>query len=171
MFKKFLLATALTTVVAGGAIAHDHGDKKDKMDKSEMNIVEVVTSKDKFSTLAAALTAADLVSTVQSAEGITVFAPTNDAFAKLPEGTLDTLLMEENKAQLQSILKYHVVGSEIMSGDIAMGTSSVATLEGSEVDVTKEDGKVMVDGATVTYADIKAENGVIHVIDSVIMPE
>jgi uncharacterized surface protein with fasciclin (FAS1) repeats len=175
--KKLLLATAAVMAIASApafAGDHSHGDKdyghSHKEMKAEKNIVEIATSKDDFSTLATALTEAGLVETVQDAESLTVFAPTNDAFAKLPEGTLDTLLLPENKEQLTSILTYHVVPSKIMAGDIAMGTTEVETLQGDTLTVTKTEDGVMVDGANVTMADVKASNGVIHVIDTVVMP-
>jgi uncharacterized surface protein with fasciclin (FAS1) repeats len=174
MIKKLLLST--TTVVAlfaasDMALAYNYGENKDKSAKMEKNIIEIATKKENFSTLVTALQAADLVGTIQNAENITVFAPTNEAFAKLPEGTLETLLKPENKEQLQAILTYHVVGSEIMSGDIAMGTSSVATLQGGTIEVTKSENGVTVNNANVIMADVDAVNGVVHAIDTVILPE
>jgi uncharacterized surface protein with fasciclin (FAS1) repeats len=166
MFKKLVFSTAIiASFVAAPAFAGDYGDKK-----ADMNIVEVVTKKDDFSTLATALTEAGLVDTVQNAENITVFAPTNAAFEKLPEGALATLLLPENRDQLTDILTYHVVPSKIMAGDIETGTTEVETMQGDTITVTKTEDGVMVNNATVTKADVRAENGVIHVIDTVIMP-
>jgi uncharacterized surface protein with fasciclin (FAS1) repeats len=115
--------------------------------------------------------AAELVDALKGDGPFTVFAPTNAAFAALPEGTVDTLLLPENKAKLQSVLTYHVVPGNIMAADIADGETEVTTLEGTTLTVTKTADGVMVDGANVTATDIKTTNGVIHVIDAVVMPE
>jgi uncharacterized surface protein with fasciclin (FAS1) repeats len=117
----------------------------------------------------AAVTAPGLVETLKGKGPFTVFAPTDAAFAKLPKGTLDSLLKPENKAKLVSILTYHVLPGKVMSGDVAGKKLSVATVKGSKVSVNATSG-VMVDGATVTTADIGTSNGVIHVIDQVILP-
>jgi len=120
--------------------------------------------------LVAALKAADLVEALQGDGPFTVFAPTNDAFAKLPEGTVENLLKPENKEKLQSVLKYHVAPSKVKSKAIAGNTMTLGTLAGQSVSINGTDG-VKVDGANVVKADIKASNGVIHVIDTVIMPK
>lgn len=99
-----------------------------------------------------------------------MFAPTDEAFAKLPEGTVESLLKPENKDKLVAILTYHVVPGKVMAADV-MGLDKATTVQGSDIMITKSDGKVMVDNATVVATDVKAKNGVIHVIDTVIMPK
>jgi uncharacterized surface protein with fasciclin (FAS1) repeats len=131
-------------------------------------IVDVAVGNPDFSTLVAALTAADLVTTLQGAGPFTVFAPTNDAFAALPAGVLDALLLPENKATLAKILTYHVVSGMVMAADIKPG--NVATVEGSNVKLSTMGG-VMVNKAKVVIADVMADNGVIHAIDAVILPK
>jgi uncharacterized surface protein with fasciclin (FAS1) repeats len=131
-------------------------------------IVDVAVGNPDFSTLVAALTAADLVTTLQGAGPFTVFAPTNDAFAALPAGVLDALLLPENKATLAKILTYHVVAGMVMAADIKPG--NVATVEGSNVKLSTMGG-VMVNKAKVVIADVMADNGVIHAIDAVILPK
>lgn len=132
-----------------------------------LNIVQLAAGNDTFSTLVAAVTAGDLVETLSGEGPFTVFAPTNAAFAALPEGTVETLLMPENKALLQKILTYHVVSGSVTSGDLAAGT--VPTVQGSNIMVSLDDG-VQINGANVIAADVMLSNGVIHVIDEVIMP-
>ena len=131
------------------------------------DIVAVASSTPGFSTLVAAVTAADLVETLQGDGPFTVFAPTDDAFAALPEGVLDALLLPENKDVLAKILTYHVVPGAVMAADVTDG--DVATVEGQTVALSTADG-VTVNGATVVQADVAASNGVIHVIDAVILP-
>ena len=131
------------------------------------DIVAVASSTDGFSTLVAALTAGGLVETLQGEGPFTVFAPTDEAFAALPAGLLDKLLLPENKDVLVAILTYHVVAGMVMSADIMAG--DVPTVEGSSVKLDTGYG-VKVNGATVTTADVAASNGVIHVIDAVIVP-
>ncbi len=133
------------------------------------DIVDTAVKAGKFNTLAAALKAAGLVDTLKGAGPFTVFAPTDEAFAKLPKGTLDELLKPENKAKLTAILTYHVVPGSVTAAEVTKLTHAT-TVNGQRVDIKSAGGKVMVDGATVTAADIKATNGVIHVIDTVIMP-
>ena len=123
-----------------------------------------------FKTLAAALQAAGLVDTLKGKGPFTVFAPTDEAFAKLPAGTLDNLLKPENRQQLTDILLLHVVPSRVFS-DAAGRGATVKTLQGGSVTTKSEAGKVTVNGATVLNADIEASNGVIHVIDTVILPK
>lgn len=144
-----------------------------------MAIVPAVSAQDKdvvdtavgagFNTLVAAVKAAGLVETLKGPGPFTVFAPTDEAFAKLPKGTLDNLLKPENKEKLKSILTYHVVAGKVMAADVVK-LKKAKTVEGSEVKITVKDGKVMVDKANVVKTDVKATNGVIHVIDAVIMP-
>ncbi|MFO0011874.1 MAG: fasciclin domain-containing protein [Planctomycetota bacterium] len=135
----------------------------------EKNIVETAVGAGNFKTLAAALTAADLVDAVKGPGPFTVFAPTDEAFAKLPKGTLETLLKPENKAKLAAILTYHVVPGKVMAKDV-VNVKGAKSLNGQRIDVKVDGGKVMVDGANVVKTDIACSNGVIHVIDSVILP-
>lgn len=133
------------------------------------DIVDTAVAAGTFTTLVAAVTAADLGATLKSEGPFTVFAPSDDAFAKLPAGTVDDLIKPENKAKLVSILTYHVVPGKVMAADIAGKTLQVKTVQGAEIAVDATHG-VTVNGAKVTHADIEATNGVIHVIDTVIMP-
>lgn len=135
----------------------------------DSDIVELAVATDDLSTLVTAVKAAGLVETLQSEGPFTVFAPTNAAFEALPAGVLEMLLKPENKAQLQSVLTYHVVGAEVMSGDLEDGMMA-KTVEGSEATISLNYGKAKVDNATVVNADINASNGVVHVIDAVILP-
>jgi uncharacterized surface protein with fasciclin (FAS1) repeats len=130
-------------------------------------IVDVAAGNEDFSTLVAAVEAADLVETLSGEGPFTVFAPTNDAFDALPEGVLDALLLEENVDVLTSILTYHVVSGEVTSDQVTDG--DVATVEGQSVTLSTENG-VMVNDATVVIADVEASNGVIHAIDAVLIP-
>ena len=134
------------------------------------DIVETAVSAGNFTTLVAAVKAAGLVETLKGDGPFTVFAPTDEAFEKLPDGTVEMLLEPENKEKLVSVLTYHVVPGKIMSSDIAGKTTMVETVEGSELSVDATDG-VKVDEANVISADIEASNGVIHAIDSVVMPK
>lgn len=133
------------------------------------DIVDTAVKAGKFNTLAAALKAAGLVDTLKGAGPFTVFAPTDEAFAKLPKATLDELLKPENKAKLTAILAYHVVPGSVLAADVVK-LSNAATVNGQRVDIKTSGGKVMIDGANVTATDVKTSNGVIHVIDTVIMP-
>ncbi len=135
-------------------------------DMTNKNIVQIASSNPDFSTLVEAVKAAGLVDTLQGAGPFTVFAPTNEAFAKLPKGALENLL--KNKEQLVAVLTYHTVSGKVMSKDIQPG--NVKTVEGASVDVSVKDGNVYVNNAKVVKADIEASNGVIHVIDTVLMP-
>jgi len=134
------------------------------------DIVDTAVGAGSFKTLAAALQAAGLVDTLKGKGPFTVFAPTDAAFAKLPEGTVESLLKPENKAKLTSILTYHVVAGKVMAKDV-VNLDSAETVEGSNVTIKVVDGKVKLDDATVVKTDIECSNGVIHVIDSVIIPE
>jgi uncharacterized surface protein with fasciclin (FAS1) repeats len=133
------------------------------------NIVDTAVQAGTFKTLAQALTAADLVATLKGTGPFTVFAPTDEAFNSLPAGTLADLLKPENKAKLANILKYHVVSGKVMSGDIKPG--NVPTVAGESISVQMKGNKVTVNEANVTKADIAADNGVIHVIDKVLLPK
>lgn len=139
----------------------------DGEDSASKDIVAIAMETESLSTLVAALQAADLVGTLQGAGPFTVFAPTNEAFAALPEGTLDELLKPENKERLVAILTYHVVSGEVMSSDLTDGMT--ATVNGAEVTVNTANG-AQVNGANVVTADVDASNGVVHVIDAVILP-
>ena len=137
------------------------------------DIVDTAVSAGQFNTLVTAVQAAGLVETLKSDGPFTVFAPTDAAFAKLPAGTVENLLKPENKDQLISVLTYHVVSGKIMSADIAGKIAMVQTVQGSKVSVNATDGRynlVMVDAAKVVSADIETSNGVIHVIDTVLLP-
>jgi uncharacterized surface protein with fasciclin (FAS1) repeats len=131
-------------------------------------IVDVAVANGSFKTLTAALKAADLVETLQGDGPFTVFAPTDAAFAKLPKGTVETLLKPENKAELVRILTYHVVPGNVLSSSLKSG--KVKTIEGSNIKVMVDQKGVMINQSTVTTADVKASNGVIHVIDTVLLP-
>jgi len=133
------------------------------------DIVDTAVSAGQFQTLVAAVKAAGLVEVLKGKGPYTVFAPTDEAFAKLPAGTIETLLKPENKDQLVAILTYHVVPAKVMSSDIAGKSAMVETIEGSKLSIDATDG-VMVDSAKVISADIEASNGVIHVIDTVVVP-
>lgn len=137
---------------------------------AKMDIVDTAVSAGSFKTLVAAVKAAGLVDTLKGEGPFTVFAPTDDAFAKLPEGTIETLLKPENKGKLQSILTYHVVAGNVAAADVVKLTSA-ATVQGQNVDIAVTDGVVKIDNANVVKTDIHTSNGVIHVIDSVILPE
>jgi transforming growth factor-beta-induced protein len=133
-------------------------------------IVDIAVADGRFKTLTAALQAAGLVDTLEGAGPFTVFAPTDDAFAKLPAGTVETLLKPENLAQLKNILFYHVVSGKVMAADVIKMTSA-DTIAGQPVTIKVDGNKVMINDATVIITDIQASNGVIHVIDTVLMPK
>jgi uncharacterized surface protein with fasciclin (FAS1) repeats len=137
---------------------------------SAADIVDTAAAAGQFKTLVAAVEAAGLVDTLKGPGPFTVFAPTDEAFAKLPPGTVESLLKPENKAKLQSILTYHVLPGKVMSQDLVK-LDSTKTVEGGSIAIRTMNGGVMVDKAHVTQADIAASNGVIHVIDTVIGPE
>jgi uncharacterized surface protein with fasciclin (FAS1) repeats len=134
------------------------------------DIVDTAVGAGSFNTLAAALKAGGLVETLKGSGPFTVFAPTDEAFAKLPEGTVESLLKPENKDKLVSILTYHVVPGKVKAADVVK-LSEAKTVQGSSVKIVVSDGKVTVDGANVVKTDIHASNGVIHVIDAVILPK
>jgi uncharacterized surface protein with fasciclin (FAS1) repeats len=156
MFKRTLAATVAAIAMTGMAYAQ------------EADIVDTAVAAGTFETLVAAVQAAELVDTLKGDGPFTVFAPTDEAFAALPEGTVENLLLPENRDQLVSILTYHVIAGEVMSTDLQDGMTA-ATVEGSEVTISLSDGP-MVNEANIVTADIDATNGVIHVIDQVIMP-
>ncbi|MFG0328841.1 MAG: fasciclin domain-containing protein [Phycisphaerales bacterium] len=155
-------AAIATASVTGFALASlDHHEPK--------NIVETAVAAGSFETLATALTEAGLVDALQGKGPFTVFAPTDEAFAKLPAGTVETLLKPQNRDQLKAILTYHVVPGEFKAKKV-VDMNNAETLNGQRVDIKTSNGKVMIDNATVVKTDIQCSNGVIHVIDSVILP-
>ena len=138
--------------------------------KSSKDIVDTAVSANKFNTLVTALKAADLVDVLRGDGPFTVFAPTDAAFAKLPPGTLESLLKPENKEKLQSILTYHVVPGRYMAADVVR-MNSAKTVNGQSFNISTHMGNAMVDNAKITKTDINASNGVIHIIDTVILPK
>ena len=132
------------------------------------NIVELAAGQEDLTTLVSAIEAAGLAETLQGDGPFTVFAPSNDAFAALPEGTLESLMLPENKEELAKILTYHVVTGQMLAADMEDGKSP--TVQGEEVDVTVSDAGVTINEANVTTSDVQASNGVVHIIDRVIMP-
>jgi uncharacterized surface protein with fasciclin (FAS1) repeats len=138
-------------------------------DNDHHDIVSIAQDTENLSTLVAAIQAAELVDVLKGDGPFTVFAPTNEAFEALPDGTLESLLMPENRDQLVEILTYHVVPGEVMSGDLSDGMMA-ETVEGSEVTISLSDYGAKVNGANIEAADIEASNGVVHVIDAVILP-
>jgi uncharacterized surface protein with fasciclin (FAS1) repeats len=160
MFRKTAFAfTAAASLMATTAFAAGHSK----------DIVDTAIDAGTFGTLVAAVQAADLVDTLKSEGPFTVFAPTDEAFAALPEGTVESLLLPENKDQLIAILTYHVVAGKVMSTDLT-DDMEAATVQGSTITIDLDNG-VMVEQANVITADIETSNGVIHVIDAVILPE
>ncbi len=141
----------------------------DSHEKAQMDIVETAVAAGSFNTLVAAVNAAGLTETLKGEGPLTVFAPTDEAFAKLPPGTVDMLLKPENKDKLVAILTYHVVPGKVTSEEVVKLTEA-ESVSGEKIEIKTADGKVMVDGATVIKADVMAKNGVIHVIDTVMMP-
>lgn len=158
------LCGAFLGATVGHAANHEGGEAMAKP-----TIVEIAAGNPDFSTLVAALKAAALVDALSGDGPFTVFAPTNEAFAQLPAGTVDMLLLPENKEKLTAILTYHVVPGKVMAADVVT-LSEATSLEGDTIAISVADGGVMVDGANVVATDIEASNGVIHVIDAVIMP-
>jgi uncharacterized surface protein with fasciclin (FAS1) repeats len=163
------LTTLLTAAVAGSLLAVPAEAQMDRK-AGTGDIVDVAVSAKSFNTLVAAVKAAGLVETLKSDGPFTVFAPTDEAFAKLPAGTLETLLKPANKSKLVSILTYHVVPGKVMAKDV-VGLSSAKTAQGGSVSVKVDGGTVSIDNARVVKTDIAASNGVIHVIDAVILPK
>ena len=157
---RYVLGLIAAVAFTAPALA---GDSKD--------IVETAVGAGSFKTLAAALKAADLVDTLKGEGPFTVMAPTDEAFAKLPEGTVETLLKPENKEKLVAILKYHVIPGKALAADvIKLDGHDVKTVQGEKAKIAVKDGTVMIDNAKVVKTDIECTNGVIHVIDAVILP-
>ncbi|WP_291782467.1 fasciclin domain-containing protein [Cecembia sp.] len=140
------------------------------VEEAPNTVVDIAVGSPDHTTLVAAVSAAGLVETLSGDGPFTVFAPTNAAFSALPDGTVESLLLEENKDQLTAVLTYHVVAGNVLSGDLSDG-QVVTTLQGQELTVSIKDGKVMINDATVVAADLSGSNGVVHVIDSVLLPK
>ncbi len=168
MYRMTRYATAVAVFVATVAVFGFSADHH-QSSQQRKDIVDTAVGAGQFKTLAAALKAGGLVETLKGEGPFTVFAPTDEAFAKLPAGTLDDLLKPENKEKLVAILTYHVVAGQATSSDVA-GMTSAKTVNGKELKLTVKDGKVMVNNANVVKADVMASNGVIHVIDTVLLP-
>lgn len=162
--KNFRILTLTALLVAGALSGIARAESSDK----PKDIVAVASGAGSFNTLVAAVKAAGLVETLQSAGPFTVFAPTDEAFAKLPKGTVENLLKPENKAKLTAILTYHVVSGKVMAADVK--TMKAKTVNGKELDIKVAGGHVTVDAAKVVKTDVAASNGVIHVIDTVLLP-
>lgn len=165
--KTFSVALAAIVVAALGATLPFADAYEERAE--DRDIVDVAVAAGEFSTLAAALDAAGLVTTLKGEGPFTVFAPTDAAFAKLPAGTLESLLLPENRDRLTAILTYHVVPGKVMAADV-VNLSEAETVNGSGIAIKVIDGKVMINDATVVTADVDASNGVIHIIDTVILP-
>ena len=159
MVKRMMVAAGLAAAVMIAAPAQ----------AQNRDIVDTAVAAGQFKTLAAALKAAGLIDTLKGAGPFTVFAPTDEAFAKLPKGTVEDLLKPENKAKLTAVLTYHVVPGKVMAADVVK-VKEAKTVQGGALKVSAAGGKVMVDNANVVKTDIAASNGVIHVIDTVILP-
>ena len=155
--------SAISTLILAGTFASANAAE------GEMDIVDTAVAAGEFNTLAAALTAAGLVDTLKGTGPFTVFAPTDAAFAKLPAGTVDNLLKPENKDQLVAILTYHVVPGKVMAADV-IRLKEAKTVNGKMLDIETKGDAVMLNDAKVTATDVAASNGVIHVIDTVILP-
>ena len=162
MLRNFVLGSIATLALTFGAPATAAAQTRD--------IVDTAIAAGSFKTLAAALQAADLVATLKGTGPFTVFAPTDEAFAKLPAGTVEMLLKPENKAKLKRILTYHVVAGKVMAADVTK-MSSAKAVSGDTLTIAAHDGMVMADKSRIVKADISASNGVIHVIDTVMMPK
>ena len=164
MFKRIaILFSVLLACMTFTAAAHEHG-------KMKADIVDVAVENGSFTTLVAAVKAAGLVDTLKGEGPFTVFAPTDEAFSKLPDGTVEMLLKPENKEKLIAVLTYHVVAGKVMAADVVK-LNKATTVQGQDVMIKTMGSKVMVDNATVIAADVKAKNGVTHVIDQVILPK
>ena len=165
--KTLFTAVIISSFVFSGNISAQCAT--DAEEKGSSDIVDLAVSTEFLSTLVAAVKAGDLVETLKGEGPYTVFAPTNDAFSALPEGTLESLLLPENKDKLVAILSYHVIPGKVKSGDLSDGMKA-KTVQGSEIKVGISDSGVKINDASVTSADIEASNGVVHVIDKVILP-
>jgi len=177
MYRALILGALVLPMIGGCVCSKEAAPPAEPDDKTAAkpvvaapkDIVDTAVQAGSFETLATALKAAGLVDTLKGEGPFTVFAPTDEAFAELPAGTLDDLLKPENKATLSAILTYHVVPGKVMAEDV-VSLSSAKTVNGKELRIATTDGKVTVDNATVIETDIECSNGVIHVIDSVMLP-
>lgn len=178
--KKNLMKLFTAVVIASTTFVacNNEGEKKAEetmttMEEPKMetpkDVVDIAIGSPDHTTLVAAVTAAELVETLKGAGPFTIFAPTNAAFSALPAGTVESLLTPEKKADLTNILTYHVVSGNVKAADLTDG-QKIKTLQGGELTVAIKDGKVMINGANVTAADLAGSNGMIHVIDAVLMP-
>jgi uncharacterized surface protein with fasciclin (FAS1) repeats len=163
-------AFALAALVALAAAPIAYADCGKCRQEEPKDLVDTAVAAGSFKTLATALTAADLVKTLKGEGPFTVFAPTDAAFGKLPKGTVEVLLKPENRAKLTAILTYHVVPGKVMAADVVK-LDKAKTVQGSEIKIRVEEGKVYLDKSRVTKTDIHCKNGVIHVIDAVLLPE
>ncbi|MFY9242146.1 MAG: fasciclin domain-containing protein [Polaribacter sp.] len=181
-FKKLIPSTLFAIMISVGSYAIDTDPKNDKKNNEEKTIVGVAAGNENFTTLVAAVKAAGLVDVLNGDGPFTVFAPVNDAFAKLPEGTVGTLLKPENKELLTAILTYHVVAGKFVASDVIKaikannGKFAIKTVQGGIITASLKDGKVILTDvkgnvSTVVIADVAASNGVIHAIDTVVMPQ
>ncbi|WP_407702351.1 fasciclin domain-containing protein [Vibrio algarum] len=170
MFKK--ITTMFTFIIMSFALVacSSNKDMKHSDGMMKQDIVDVAVANGSFNTLVAAVQAAGLVDVLKGDGPFTVFAPTDEAFAKLPAGTVETLLKPENKDQLVAILTYHVVSGKVMASDV-VNLTSAKTVQGQDIAIKVMGSKVMVNNANVIATDVAASNGVIHVIDSVILPK
>jgi uncharacterized surface protein with fasciclin (FAS1) repeats len=168
MEAKHLVQSLLSVSLIMGAVVL--GMPRTVSAQGEKDIVETAAAAGSFKTLVAAVQATGLADTLKGAGPFTVFAPTDEAFAKLPAGAVETLLRPENKAKLQSILTYHVVPGRVMAADVVK-IDTAKTVNSRSLAINTRNGAVMVDNARVVKTDIPASNGVIHVIDAVILPE
>jgi len=166
----FLAVTAIAALAIAIGCATSNSVADHHEHKSHDDIVDTAISNGNFTTLVAAVKAAGLVDTLKSPGPLTVFAPTDDAFAKLPKGTVESLLKPENKDKLVSILTYHVAPGKL-TADKVLKRNHIKTAQGQSLTVMLKGGKPYVDNAQITATDIKASNGVIHVIDTVVMPK
>jgi uncharacterized surface protein with fasciclin (FAS1) repeats len=169
MLKSIITSVCALAATAGISYAGSCGSSQAAATKAPADIVDTAVSAGSFNTLVAAVKAADLVDTLKGEGPFTVFAPTDDAFAKLPAGTVEDLLKPENKAKLQAILTYHVVPGKVLAADVVK-LESATTVQGQDVGIKINDGSVSIDDALIVKTDIETSNGVIHVIDSVILP-
>jgi uncharacterized surface protein with fasciclin (FAS1) repeats len=175
LIAKSFLVLAISGSVACGEAATQEPATSDSAanpptQQASSNILETAAAAGSFTTLAAAIDAAGLEATLSGPGPFTVFAPTDDAFAKLPPGTVDDLLKPENKEKLVAVLTYHVVPGNVMAKDV-VSSPKLKSVQGQELTVRVEGSAVSIDGASVIQTDIAASNGVIHVIDSVVLPK
>lgn len=172
--KSLLILTVSAAVACGGAASQEPATSDSPPPAASVpassNILETAAAAGSFKTLAAAIDAAGLAGTLAGPGPFTVFAPTDDAFAKLPPGTVDDLLKPENKQKLVAVLTYHVVPGNLMAKDV-VGSDKLKSVQGQELTVRVDGSAVRIDGANVIKTDIAASNGVIHVIDSVVLPQ